>query len=322
MDPSIIINNIRERGAELEWWYNIAIPFVIRTTIIRPYFKLLGNERADNIMNQDWDNLIILDGCRYDMFKNNNCLRGELDYRISKGSNTAEFLQRNFGGSSFYDTVYVTANPQVEVNLNDPFYDIVSVWEDNWDDQVNTVRPEHMVEATREANEIYPNKRLISHFVQPHYPFIGELGQSLFDKQAGIELSKRMASDEKVKSDHHNIWDLLKRGKVNEHEVRAAYQENLQLTLPHVKSLLNELQGRTVVTSDHGNLIGEVPHPCPIPYPLYGHPPGVYADKLITVPWLTVEGGSRKEIVSGSTSLTESDTGTTATERLRDLGYL
>lgn len=32
-----------------------------------------------NVMNQDWDNLIILDGCRYDLFEEINTISGDLE---------------------------------------------------------------------------------------------------------------------------------------------------------------------------------------------------------------------------------------------------
>jgi len=38
--------------------------------------------------DEDWDTLILLDACRYDMFKSNSQLEGSLSSRISKGSAT------------------------------------------------------------------------------------------------------------------------------------------------------------------------------------------------------------------------------------------
>ncbi|MFC7028080.1 hypothetical protein ACFQH8_12560 [Halomicroarcula sp. GCM10025710] len=148
----------------------------------------------------------------------------------------------------------------------DPFHETVSVWRDEWDEAFNTVRPEAMVDATIDAQERFPDKRIISHFVQPHYPFIGEFGRTLVDEQAGMELSKRQATGETAESDHYNVWDLLQQGVITEADLWKGYNENLQLTLDHVEDLLEELVGRTVVTSDHGNLVGERPTPCPVPF--------------------------------------------------------
>src|SRR6056297_529711 len=53
------------------------------------------------VMDEDWDNLIILDACRYDMFAEQVDLDGELESRISLGSTSEEFLEQNFGDNTF-----------------------------------------------------------------------------------------------------------------------------------------------------------------------------------------------------------------------------
>lgn len=326
MDLSILTTNLKRHWNDRTWWRDIGVPYVVRTTTVQPYFRYLARNDGIAVVDEDWDNLLILDACRYDMFADDNTIEGELSSRISRGSNTQEFLERNFGDGEFHDIVYVTANPQVDVRLDAPFHAVVSVWRDAWDDEFNTVLPEAMVEATLRAQEKYPNKRIISHFVQPHYPFVGERGQALFEKQAGIELSRRMATGEAAESDHLNVWDLLQRGEVDERDVWEAYRENLRVVLPAVQRLVDELSGRTVVTADHGNLVGEYPHPCPVPLKMYGHPPGVYAENLVKVPWLVVEGQKRRTVVAEAataraTQSTDEDVDE-ATARLRDLGYL
>lgn len=325
MDVSIIKSNLRRHWNDPEWWRKIAVPFAVRSTLVQPYFRYAHTNDGIDVMDEEWDTLVLLDACRYDMFAEHNTLDGDLQRRVSKGSNTAEFLQRNFAGKRFDDTVYVTANPQVDVRLDSPFYETISVWKDAWDEDVNTVRPEAMVEATLDAQAQYPDKRIISHFVQPHYPFIGEFGRTLVEDQAGIELSKRQATGEVAESDHFNVWDLLQRGAVTRDDVLRGYNENLQLTLEHVEPMLEELVGRTVISSDHGNLVGEPPDPCPVPFKMYGHPPSVYAHSLVTVPWLVVEGTTRRDIREGAHASEgdgDTDDDETATERLRALGYL
>ena len=63
------------------------------------------------ILDEEWDNLIILDACRYDTFKDNNFLQGKLEYRISKGSTTREFLTKNFienNDETYNDIIYIS----------------------------------------------------------------------------------------------------------------------------------------------------------------------------------------------------------------------
>jgi len=82
---------------------------------------------------------------------------------------------------------------------------------------------------------------------------------------------------------------------------------------------MENLAGKTVVTADHGQAIGERFRPVPIRY--YGHPAGVYADPLVTVPWLVDNRGDRKEIVAESPQAEAYVEADIVSDRLEDLGY-
>jgi hypothetical protein len=59
----------------------------------------------------DWDNLILLDACRYDTFEElATDLPGELKKTESKAPATDPFLRANFSGKKRCETVYVTVN--------------------------------------------------------------------------------------------------------------------------------------------------------------------------------------------------------------------
>ena len=302
-----------------EWW-RIAIWNRIRNGLLHTQYRLMAPEGVD-IMEADWDNLFIVDGCRYDMFEDLNCLPGRLSWRYSKATATPEFLERNFAGTQHHDTVYVTANPmyrreEVDIDWSGVFFDIVDIWAEGWDEELNTVRPEVVAEAVEQAHETYPEKRILAHFVQPHHPFIGEEGGSL--KDTGMQGTRtadgESATDEK-------IWDRLRNGEVDVNRVEKAYRENLELLFPHLETLLESVTGRTVITSDHGNLLGE--RLSPFPFREYGHPSDVYAEGLLRVPWLVIEKEPRKQVVAmspesaGPREMTEG-----VQRRLAELGYL
>jgi hypothetical protein len=249
------------------------------------------------------------------MFEETYSGPGKLTSVKSLGSATPEFLTRNFGDSEYFDTVYVTANPQVNVHLENTFHDVINVWESSWDDKLNTVHPKATAQATIEAYERYPNKRIISHFIQPHYPFIGEFGRSQLGKQAGVELSKRMAKDKTAESDADHAWLQLSKGSLEEDKLKKAYYENLQLALDYVQDLVDCFGERTVITSDHGNMYGQEG---PLGFSIYGHPSGVYHEDLIKVPWLIVGDGS-KRITSKPPK--ERRVPENIDKRLEDLGY-
>lgn len=66
-----------------------------------------------DIFERDWDNLIILDACRFDIFARVNEIEGSLEAVRSRGSSTSEFIRENFAGRQFYDTVFVSSNTMV-----------------------------------------------------------------------------------------------------------------------------------------------------------------------------------------------------------------
>jgi hypothetical protein len=59
------------------------------------------------------------------------------------------------------------------------------------------------------------------------------------------------------------------------------YAENLNCVLTHIVDLIHHLKGKVVITSDHGELLGE--------YGVYGHTPNSNLKILRQVPWLEVE---------------------------------
>jgi hypothetical protein len=44
---------------------------------------------------------------------------------------------------------------------------------------------------------------------------------------------------------------------IDDEDIQKAYIENLSINLEFVKELADELNGRTVITSDHAQLLGE-----------------------------------------------------------------
>ncbi|WP_251344291.1 hypothetical protein [Haloplanus halophilus] len=267
-----------------------------------------GAYNADgvDVFAADWDNLLILDACRYDYFAERSTLDGRLESRTSRASATREWVRANFTGRRLHDVVYVSANPNYRKVVDDIDAEVhayVDVWQDdNLVGKENTVvPPETVTEHALEAAEAYPNKRLLVHYVQPHYPFIGPTGRAHFDPTATLG---------EVSREHDVTGSLL----------TDAYRENVDMALREAERLLASLTGRTVVSSDHGELLGE--RLFPVPLRAYGHPAGVYVDELVTVPWHVRDGGERKRIVAERPrERDEIDDGAVA-EQLRNLGYV
>ena len=271
------------------------------------------NRNDPPIPDRDWDNLVLLDACRYDLFKNNNTLPGELESYYSIASSTAEYVRKTFQNKKYPEIVCVTSTPKYyKPNVEDSFHDIIHVWEDDWNDEYRTVLPETMNEYVRRANKNYPNKRILAHYIPPHQPFIGETGQ---DMPHQVQFSGDVIQQD---MEDPNVWAAIRDGRYEKERVWKAYRENLELTLPAIEDILDDLQGKTVVTSDHGNVFGRLSE-----WKVVGHPSGKHIKPLIKVPWLVYENGGRKNIQKGQIGSKSADMDESEVkERLADLGYM
>ncbi|WP_152422008.1 hypothetical protein [Natrialba chahannaoensis] len=297
----------------------------MKEKILKSYYSLFNNN-SWSLIEEDWDNIIILDACRYDMFEDLNSIDGQLESRWTYSSNTPEYIENNFVDETYNNTIYVTSNPIYRVdewvsgNIKGSFDKIIDVWIEGWDDKLGTVHPRTMYDTAVDVNELYPNKKLVIHFMQPHYPFIGNTGKEEIGKQ---DLRGRVKALEQGDIDNpRNVWELLDQGEVAVETIWKAYRENLQIVLEYTERLVEDLCGKTIITADHGNLVRERAHP--FPFKLSGHPKGIYTEKLVKVPWHTVKYESRKEISDDKSErrndIQKSDE--SVEERLSDLGYL
>ncbi len=245
----------------------------------------LARGRPTLITDRPWDTLIILDACRYDIFmaywrpraKSHN-LESNVPSVTSPASHTKDWVFANFVRNpekgTLQDAIIVTANPYSSKRFFDmngwtfPLAGCVDVWVDFWKTDLKIVKPEMVYLAAMKASERHAG-RLIVHFIQPHFPYLGALdigNQQIFDDRYAP-----------------GIWGRIKTGDIPVDMAMALYLENLVLAMRWAMKLAESSDGRVVITADHGNLFGE--------YGLYWHPPKLYAPELVTVPWLEIEGG-------------------------------
>ncbi|MFC7058377.1 hypothetical protein [Halovenus salina] len=206
----------------------------------RLFYRRVGlrheNPEGIDVFDEDWDTLVVLDACRFDMFEQVNHLDGTVTARESKGSATAEWLQANVDGRALRDTVYVTSNPQLERNRDSwdvSFHHVDNVWFDHgWDKETGTVLAETMTEAAINAYEQFPNKRLVVHYMQPHYPFVP--ADTDFDK---THLDSIESGDDTATGE--NVWNMKFMGQIDmsRNELWDVYTANLEYVLEHVEDL-------------------------------------------------------------------------------------
>jgi hypothetical protein len=285
---------IRRNWKKWGWWRTFLVTMVLR-------FRYMNNT-GTYVMDEPWDNLIILDACRLDTFRRvapGFKLPGKLESRISRGADTTSFLVQNFKGRDCKDIVYVSSNPTVAIAAKGSFSRVVPAWKES-------LRPQTLYRQALGSLTSYPDKRLIIHFLQPHHPYLG------------IRVNRNS------KGRYLDVLGIFTAGAytmLDKETQIALYERNLRLVLPFVKDLLARLPGRTVVTADHGEAFGERVGVLR----LYGHGAGARIPVLVTVPWLISDNSAftREKVVSD-----EETTGSMSRQdenevrrRLVDLGY-
>lgn len=242
-----------------------------------------------------WDNLIILDACRFDTFKNvyREYLPEEKLKRVeSEGTSTGEWLVKTFPEK--YDLTYYSTNPYVnsvgiplskcneiypwDWRASDHFSRIIDVWERKWDEKFETVLPGDLNDMVLETKA--SGKKII-HYMQPHQPYIslGSYGswkearnRTKGDPEDGVGgIVRSLEGAIEMTLGKEFLWKTKKVFKMKpitgqEKTWRAAggtkgliryYEDNLHKVMEKAVELLREIEGTTVITADHGEAFGE-----------------------------------------------------------------
>lgn len=295
-------------------------PKLIRREIHRllslPFNKAYGyyvdrNTTSINVMSKDWDNLFILDACRADYFEAQHEFDEPADRVVAPGKMSWEFMQKTFLGKQFHDTIYITSNPFATRLPEDTFFKTEYLI-DEWDDEIGTIHPEDVVAAGAAAHQEYPDKRLILHFMQPHRPYLGPTAEQLRER---VNLKGY-----RNQGDGLQIWGAAKEKKVTIEEVRQAYEESLDIVLDVVENALDDFDGKTIITADHGEMLGE--RVFPFTSRVWGHSEGFSTLTLREVPWLELSSSTRRKITESEPVEADDELDhETVEERLEALGY-
>ena len=291
--------------------------------VYNPFFWREYEKDPVIIADEDWDNLLILDACRYDYFKEKNQIEGTLRSVISGGSESWGFMQHNFSEQQLHDTIYITANPHFERLSDDVFFTVESLL-DEWDEEVQTVHPRDIVDRAISVNKEYPNKRLIIHFMQPHTPWLGATANRIRSRLNMRGFNKdpwwKENSDERAIVSGIGWFQAVREGNISQEEMERAYGETLEIALNSAETLVQQLDGKSVITSDHGEMLGE--RIIPRTRPLYGH----YYHELCTpqlriVPWFEIDCNQRRKIIEQSPIGFEGNKDRVVNSQLEALGY-
>ena len=274
-------------------------------------------------MSRNWDLLIVLDACCYNIFKsvydyiliNTEIFQGKLLRAISPGSETVEWLHKTFNNASseFRDCVYISANPYINSKIpvhgfdaKKVFYKVIDVWDFGWDYELGTVPPSWTTLAAQLAVKLYHDKRLIIHYLQPHEPYIllARLGikpipsfskmNTLQDQLRILQIISRLMTYLRrrrliSKDIYYRFRWYLKLGLGNIHIDLALGRRILLLAYLH-NLLLALLSVKELLKKMRDVYVimtadhGELLGE----YGMYGHRAGLHVRELIEVPWLEI----------------------------------
>jgi hypothetical protein len=248
-----------------------------------------------SLMDEDWDIAIILDACRYDVFKNLHgqyLPEGKLEKRFG-ASDTFDWLHSVFDGNETHNIIYVSGHPGIngkgvawgKFDAGEKFYKVYDAWISGWDWRIGSSLPHEVARVAVKAISEYPDRKTIIHFMQPHFPYRKAPCPSTYSDLRGVKRNPRLgflferllrhlirSSDVNLSRFRITYWKLKKilnldfLEDLNEiywreysiDDLRYFYRDNLEWVLKSVGEIVEEFDNlKITVTSDHGEAFGE-----------------------------------------------------------------
>jgi hypothetical protein len=254
----------------------------------------------ERIRRTDWDLLVVLDACRYDVLADLADV-AVVDRAISPVCVTQRFVEEVNAAGLFEDAGYVSANPATR-NLDVDGLEHVPLYDTAWDDQLSTVRPSAVYD--RAVDRVRDGAQVVAHTMQPHYPHICQVGDEVRSVPGGLHPNTIGATMDETPA--QNIPYAFFTGQFDADRAMQSYRRCTAFAWQRAAERAVELSkdGYTVViTADHGELLGE--------WGLAGHPWRVRVRPLVEVPWVVI-----------SPEKQAADHEDTVNEKLEALGYV
>lgn len=201
-----------------------------------------------------------------------------------------------------------------ETNFNwcsvDHFKNIIDVWNFGFNNSYGTVLPETFRELSKNLN----SSKKILHLIQPHIPFIHPDVKKLSKKHSWGNIPNKKEEEKKYTFKYrmttflfNTILDKFIKSNITRFRIRDIfntpskvyyelayrqlgikgiklyYQSAVYRVLRNVVNMIKYLDGNIVITSDHGECLGE--------HNIFGHPSFKEYDELKIIPWLVIKNG-------------------------------
>lgn len=247
-------------------------------------------QQVHRLREVEWDLLLVLDACRFDIWAD---MIGEGSPVWSAGSCSRDWIRAMHQHFDLSDTVCVTANPEVTRWSADFLYhERDDLWERKWQyvNGVGTVTPEDVTKAVEAKLVVGPDRPVYAHYVQPHGPY------PKVDPPIPVMRNNPEANEVHTDVEDHpdevvmNPTDLLDDPDswLTVEDLIAGYRANLEWVWEAIQPLL-ERDLTVVVTSDHGEILGEERDLGNGITTRYGHPCRSDGPLVRLVPWVVYD---------------------------------
>jgi len=217
----------------------------------------------------DWRYLIVLDALRYDVFADICQERGwHAPLKLDTRCHCTSWWYRKYWSRQDNDVHLIAASPvpfhkdmgwdawrrfksaiwaDEAAIIVKKHFELALIWtglESMGHSVFDPVYALRMFEAVKQ-----PGERYLIHLMPPHLPFLGQRGRALLDNLGlAIDSSRHI---------YKGVQDYGREG--NWSEVQACYKENIEYALSHLAAFWHLFaDGKTVITSDHGELTGDI----------------------------------------------------------------
>ncbi len=208
--------------------------------------------------------VVVLDACRYDIFKDiyQGYLEGNLTKVWASGRWTGDYSRRTWTGN--YDMTYLTTIPVVsdfygeirgwDYRPSNHFKNLVPLWDTDWDPSLGTVPPDSVTDTALAFVSKMESTKLVVHYSQPHVPYIGDTKILPWDEEPE---GMRHLLEEDIDRPTQRIYEQIQRGEISDQKLKQAYIDNLECALEEVVRLIKRVDCPVVITGDHGEHLGE-----------------------------------------------------------------
>ncbi len=147
----MMIKNLLIYDFKRKFKQNFYRPSFWISIFLRIYFRItrkVYTKKSKSIFDKRWDNLIILDACRYDTFKKiAKDVCNELKPFYSLGTHTLEFLKANFK-EKHEEVIYLSTNSFCDI-IKDKVYRYIPLWKICKKQKYGVILPEEAIKISK-----------------------------------------------------------------------------------------------------------------------------------------------------------------------------